>query len=125
MKDNTFRLSFDIKENYLYVYLTGQDSFSASLDYWHQIADKVHELGVTRLLVHENLTGQVTEGEIFEVMMDLIPASTGIRVAFYDENRDDQDINALGELVANNRGSDIRIFQSLEAAEEWIQQPEA
>lgn len=75
---------------------------------------------MTRLLVHENLTGKVTEGEIFDVMMDLIPSSTGIKVAFYDENRADQNINELGQLIANNRGADIRIFQSLEKAEIWM-----
>lgn len=117
-----FILKFEVRENYLYAHLSGKDSFSASIDYWNQIADQVHKLNLNKVLVHENLTGEVSEGEIFDVMIELLPTSTGIQVAFYDENNADRTINDLGSLIANNRGADIRIFQTLEDAEKWIQE---
>ena len=120
MNSTDFTLNFEMRGSYLYAYISGQDSFSASLDYWNRIADQVREFNTTRVLVHENLLGQVTEGEMFDIIMDLLPSSTGIRVAFFDENNADQSVNELGELLANNRGVDIRIFQSLEDAEKWI-----
>lgn len=120
MTSKAFILKFEVRDNYLYAHLSGKDSFAASLDYWNQIADRVKKLNLSRVLVHENLTGEVSEGEIFDVMMDVLPASTGIRIALYDENNADKNINDLGQLIANNRGADICIFQTLEAAEKWV-----
>lgn len=120
MNSEDFNLTFEVRGNFLYAHLTGKDSFSASLDYWNQIADQVRQRQLNKVLVHENLTGEITEGEIFDVMMDILPASTGIHVAFFDENGADRDINEFGQLIANNRGADIRIFQSLEDAENWL-----
>lgn len=122
MSAQDFILTFEVRGDYLYVHLSGKDSFAASLDYWNQIADQAHKLNLTKVLVHENLEGSVTEGEMFEIMMDVLPASTGINVAFYDEQSADQTVNELGQLIANNRGADIRIFQSLETAEKWIRE---
>ncbi|MDH3981469.1 MAG: hypothetical protein OES84_01060 [Kiritimatiellaceae bacterium] len=122
MNGKEFSIVFEDRGTYLYVQLTGKDSFAASLDYWQQIIDKEKELGYHRLLVHENLIGEVSEGEIFEIMMDVLPDSTGVQVAFFDENRSDIAINELGHLIATNRGADIRIFQCLEAATNWIEQ---
>jgi len=120
MAENDYTLEFEDRGSYLYAHLTGMDSFAASLSYWNTIADKVHELGHTKLLVYENLIGEVSEGEIFDVMMDILPAGTGISVAFFDENQADSKINELGQLIANNRGATIRIFQTLADAEKWI-----
>jgi len=122
MSPQKFILDFEARENDLYAHLSGKDSFAASLDYWNQIVDQVQKLNVTKVLVHENLTGEVSEGELFDVIMDILPSSSGIQVAFYDENDADRSINEFGRLVSNNRGADIQIFQSLETAEKWIQE---
>jgi len=122
MSPQKFILDFEARENDLYAHLSGKDSFAASLDYWNQIVDQVQQLNVTKVLVHENLTGEVSEDELFDVIMDILPPSSGIQVAFYDENDADRSINEFGRLVSNNRGADIQIFQSLETAEKWIQE---
>lgn len=122
MTKRTFQLVFEDRKTYLYAHLTGEDSFAASIDYWNQIADKVKELGYTKVLVHEALEGVVSEGEIFEIVMDIVPSGIGIQVAFFDEDQSDHPINELGELIASNRGANIRIFKSLADAERWIGQ---
>lgn len=120
MSDSNFTLTFEDRGRYLYAHLTGEDSFAASLDYWNRIADKVNELGYQKVLVHENLEGGVSEGELFEIVLDVVPAGAGIEVAFFDEHQSDDPINELGELIAGNRGADIRIFKSLADAECWM-----
>ena len=123
MSKFNYQLTFDNREIYLYVFIKGQDSFAASLSYWNEIADEVKRLGCTKLLVHEQLEGNVDEGEIFDVIMDLKESVLrGVQIAFYDENRDDIPINALGQLVANNRGGAVRLFHNLKAAMNWIEQ---
>lgn len=121
--ENSYTLTFEDRNGYLFASLTGQDSFAASLSYWNEIADKVGGLGYRKLLVHENLLGEVSESEIFDVIADLKDSGLfGVQIAFYDENHADAQINNLGQLVANNRGAEFRIFQSMEAAQHWIEQ---
>ncbi|MDZ8118291.1 hypothetical protein [Pontiella agarivorans] len=120
VKDGQFNLHFETRNNYLFVRLTGEDSYEASRSYWRQIADRVRKLELNRVLIHEALDGGITEGELFELIMEFVPASAGIRVALYDENKENHELNQLGELIARNRGAEIRIFQSLENAEKWI-----
>lgn len=123
MSGSNYRLTFDKRGSYLYAFITGQDSFAAALSYWNEIADEVNRLGYTKLLVHEQLDGNVDEGEIFDIIMDLKESALrGVQIAFYDENRDDIPINALGQLVANNRGGAVRLFHNLKAAMNWIEQ---
>ncbi|VGO17399.1 hypothetical protein PDESU_05995 [Pontiella desulfatans] len=117
-----YRLVFEDRGFYLYAHLTGEDSFAASLSYWNEIADKVRELDYRKVLVHEDLMGETDEAEIFDIMMDILPSSTGIQVAFFDENQTNAEINEFGHLIATNRGADIRIFQSLDDARNWIEQ---
>ena len=121
MSNSGYNLTFEDRGTYLYAHLTGMDSFAASLSYWNDIADKVRASGYNKVLVHENLIGEVSEGEIFDIMMDILPAGTGISVAFFDENQDDTQINELGQLIASNRGATIRIFQTLADAEKWLE----
>ena len=120
MKDTGVSLHFEHRNSYLYVKLTGKDSYDESIAYWTKIAKKTRALGLSSVLVHEELEGQITEGEIFQLLMELVPTAIGIRVALFDEHQADLEVNKLGSLIANNRGCEIRIFQSLEDAEAWI-----
>jgi len=114
-------LSFEDRGDYLYTLITGQDSFSASLRYWNEIADEAARRGHRRLLVHECMTGQVRTREIYALIMDLKDSALkDVRIAFYDENAGDSFMNMLGKLAANFRGGDVRIFSDLDAARDWI-----
>lgn len=120
MKDGQYNLYFEPRNEYLFVKLTGKDSFEASRSYWRKIAEQVRKLELNRVLVHEALEGDITEGEMFELIMEFVPEGIGIRVALYDDNHENHELNQLGELIARNRGAEIRIFQTLEDAEKWI-----
>ena len=87
MSDREYTLAFEDRGSYLYARITGRDSYAASMAYWPAIADEVERTGFKRILVHENLQGIVTEGEIYEILMNLRgSALMGIRIAFYDES---------------------------------------
>lgn len=120
MSDLDYQIEFEDRGAYLYVHLTGTDSFAASLNYWNKIADKAKQIGTLRVLVHEALEGQVSEAEMFDIMNDVVPSGLGVRVAFFDENQEGAEINELGQLIAENRGAIIKIFGSLADAEKWI-----
>lgn len=118
-----YNLVFDNRGTYLYAFITGQDSFAASLSYWNEISDEVSRLGYRKLLVHEQLDGNVDEGEICDIIMDLEKSALrDVQIAFYDENQEDLPINVLGQSVANNQGGAVRLFHNLQAAMNWIEQ---
>ncbi len=120
MNEGDFSIEFEVRESYIYAYVTGTDSFETCLNSWARVAKKAGELGIPRVLVHECLMGHITEGELFNVLQKVIPMGIGIKVAFFNENQDHEAFFALGELMARNRGIDIQMFQSLEDAEKWI-----
>ncbi len=123
--ENPYTLAFEDRGNYLYAHLTGKDSFESGLEYWRAIADKTLELGHKRVLVHENMLGDLNKAEVFEIITQFTkPAYLGIRLAFFDENIDDESLNALGQLVATNRGIMVEVFQTLKAAQHWIESNE-
>jgi hypothetical protein len=123
MNINNYRLSFEERNTYLYAHLIGEDSFAASLSYWNDIADKVTATGYRKLLIHEALTGEVAISEMHDIIMDLMPSGLlDVQIAFFDENIDDTPVNALGQSLANSKGANVQIFDSLEAAKQWILQ---
>jgi hypothetical protein len=120
---SSYELEFEDRGDYLYARLTGRDSVDAGLHYWQAIADRAVELGHKKILVHENMLGRLTKAQMFDLVTRLVqPEYLGIRIAFFDENLDDSTLNALGQLVAVNRGATVEIFPSLQAAQHWIKQ---
>jgi hypothetical protein len=123
MSTNNYRLTFEDRDTYLYAHLMGEDSFAASLSYWNEIADKVKALDCRKLLIHEDLTGKVVESEMHEIIMDLMPSGLlDVQIAFFDENLNGASMNALGQSLAVNKGANVKIFDSLNAAQDWITQ---
>ena len=122
MNKRDYNLEFENRGSYLYVKLTGRDSFKSSLEYWSKIGAKTLELGHQKVFVHENLDGELTEAEIYHIVTKFKEVGLlGIQIAFFDENFTEASINAFGELVASNRGANVKIFQSLEEAQRWIE----
>lgn len=121
--DTPYTLTFEDHGSYLFAHLCGQDTFEASLQYWQEICDKTIELGHKKLLVHENMLGKLSKSQIFEIVTHFTkPKYLGIQLAFFDENLNDETLNALGQLVATNRAARVEVFPSLKAAQRWIEQ---
>ena len=122
MDTATYNLKFEDRTDYLFVKISGQDSFSSSLRYWNEIADEVGKRGYQKLLVHEKLTGNLSGREMYDLIMDLkVSVLKNVRIAFFDENSADNLINNLGRLIANHRGGKVRIFSRLDEAQRWIE----
>lgn len=120
---NNYQLTFEHRDSYLYVYLSGEDSFSSSLSYWNEIADRVKTSGFRKLLLHENLSGRINTEEMQELIMDLLPSGLReVQVAVFDEQPSDAAVNTLGQSLATDAGANIKLFDSLDTAVSWITQ---
>lgn len=115
-----YRLTFEPREGYLYAYVEGEeDSYDISRAFWLEIAAESKLLGLSDVLVDENIAENASMADVFQLVTE-IPSMGFGRVAFVDRYLDQNEVNAFGELVANNRGMNGKLFNDLAAAEEWL-----
>ena len=123
MENKEYRLTFDNKPEYLHALVEGeQDSYQISRRFWSEIAAESERLRPTRLLVEEDLKEQLPsiadtyQGATERQDMGL----AGIRIAFLDRHPEQHEQNQFGELVARNRGINMKVFSDRDEALEWL-----
>ena len=123
METKDYRLTFDNKPEYLHVLVEGEhDSYDISRRFWSEIATECERLAPSRLLVEEDLKEQLPsiadtyQGAAERQEMGL----AGIRIAFLDRHPDQHEQNQFGELVARNRGINMKVFSDRAEALDWL-----
>jgi len=119
----SYKITYKEFGDYLYCYVEGKDTQQTTLGFWLDIAAKVRDLGYDKVLVEEDLEGEISITELYEVLtqgaeMEMI----GFRIAFFDRHADHDEVNQFGETVAKNRGIDGRVFTDIEEAKTWLLQ---
>ena len=101
----------------------GEDTgLPVSLDYWLRIAALVRETGATQLLVLDRMQGEVMSNEELGRFFDRI-AGTGLdqaRIAYVEGRMDQIPRIEYAELLALERGYDIRMFANEADALVWL-----
>ena len=110
-------------DNYLAFRVVGEDSVEVSLSYFHQVADTCNQKGFKKALIIEDLEGHLSTSEIFDVTEQLPAALRGLTVAFIDLRPDHASENRFGETVSRNRGCNIRVFNDINDARDWLTEP--
>lgn len=120
--ERAYRINFTRRENFLHAYVEGEeDSVEISRQYWNEVLDECRRRGLDKVLIEENITGNVTAGEMYEFAKELPNLVTDkMVVAFVDRRTAHEEINRFGELVANNRGLKSRVFNTVEDAAAWL-----
>lgn len=122
LQTKPFSLTFEARPEYLYVYVSGEkDSFEISRQYWQEISDECKRTGASKVLIDENLVENVTPVEAFRLTTDFLQANFyGNKIAFVDRCQEQDELNRFGELVAINRGMNIKLCQNIADAERWL-----
>ena len=117
-----YRIEFRANESYLYVRVEGlKDGAEISKKYWKEILDESRERKVNGLLVEVKLTDTMSAAEVYEIAKFVAEtAPDGTRIAYVDRRHYHQELNRFGNLVANNRGLNSRVFDSVDEAEIWL-----
>ncbi len=117
-----YNLSFEKRDSYRYVYVEGEeDSFEISHQYWTEVAKECERTGMMKLLVEENIVGNGPMPDMFNLSAALPDMGFSDRkIAFVDCIADQAELNSFGELVAVNRGLNVKMFDNISAAEEWL-----
>ncbi len=118
----TYRIEFARNEDFLHAYVEGdEDSIEISRQYWTDVLNECRRQSFEKILIEENISGNVSAGEMYEFAKELPNLVTDkVVVAFVDRRTAHHEINRFGELVANNRGLRSRVFNSVKEAAAWL-----
>jgi hypothetical protein len=120
--EKPYRLTFEHRSAYLYALVEGEkDNYEISRAYWQEIADECTGKKFDRVLIVEDIVETGSIAEIYQLCSEFSQMGYGgIRIAFIDRRDEQNEENQFGELVAVNRGINVKIFNDIEGAEKWL-----
>ena len=116
-----YQIHYEERPTYLYVRVDGENSRDAVATYMQEIQSTCEQQGITRVLIHECLTGPRLQAmDVFSIASEGSLQALGVfeAVAYVDEAMGDT--MEFAETVAVNRGMPVSMFKSLSDAERWI-----
>ena len=126
-EEKPFNIIFEDRGDHLYARVDGpSDSYEISQMYWAEIAMEASNRGSKKLFVEEWLEQQIASiADTYQAAAERHEMGlAGIKIAFYDAFADQLDQNQFGELVARNRGVNVKVFDDADAALAWLQDEE-
>lgn len=118
----TYTLSIGQKPTYLHAIVTGQNSVENVERYMEEVFRECQVRGCWKVLIEERLEGQrLGTLEVFEVVSRGSSRFVGLATAIAYV-----DVNAVGDTmrfaedVAVNRAIPVKVFASVEDAENWL-----
>jgi hypothetical protein len=119
-KAKPYEIILEDRGKYLYALVKG-DVLKPEIakQYWDEIAEKAFDLRLTRILIEKDFSETVSAPEMLEMGDYLGKLLATKRVAFLDRHENIA-INNLGEKIAINRGVNMKVFQEVAEAEEWL-----
>jgi hypothetical protein len=117
-----YTITFEERPQYLYALVEGEhDSYAISKAFWLEIIEKLKSTGIAKVLVHEKLVETVSIDEVFQLVMEFPEIGlTAYKIAFVDEVLDHHALNQFGAILAINLNLNGGVFNTVEAAEEWL-----
>ena len=118
----SFELSIVQRADYLHITVTGTNSKATVAGYLDQVLEECRARRIDKVLLEENLSGpRLGMTDIYEIVSGKSQQAAGAlrALAYVDINATD-DSMLFAETVAVNRDVPVRVFASVEEAEEWI-----
>ena len=116
-----FRIRYDGEPGYLRAHVyDGTDSLQVSMAIWRMLGEECRAVGVTRLLVLEELHSTVDVADVPRVIQAMVDAGmTTVRIAFV-ELLDDIQGSEHGEILCLEHGIIVRSFSDEDSARRWL-----
>lgn len=119
----SYMVTITQKATFLHATVTGSNSKENVMRYLEDIRRECAERGSRRLLIEERLEGpRLRTMSVFDVVSEGSGRASRFfdAIAYVDVNAE-SDLMKFAESVAVNRGVPVRVFDSVAAAEEWLQ----
>jgi len=124
-----YALSLESCAGYLHARVTGTNSQQTVLDYTRDIHNACIERNLHAVLIEENLAGpSMPLSAVLQIIVARAPAAVKLlkRIALVDLNPEhDPSRLEFAEDAAANRGVNLRLFASVNAAQQWLQEAPA
>ena len=116
-----FKVCYEDEPGYLRAYVfDGTDSVEISIAMWRMLASEAAAVGVTRMLILEDLVSTVGVEELPKVIDGIEAAGMGRFRSAFVELRDDIQGSELGEILLQERGITVRTFSNETEARHWL-----
>lgn len=117
-----YTIVFEDYPNYLYALVHGdQYNYNVIAAFLSEIANACKTRNFEKVLVEENISATASEADIARAAADLPKFGfNGIQMAYLDRFNEQQEINELGQDIANEHGVNVRLFSDQAAADEWL-----
>ena len=127
IQQKPYSIAFNDHADHLYARVEGKaDSYEISQTYWAEIAAECEKRGTKKLFVEERLEQQIPSiADTYQAAAERHEMGlNGIKIAFFDAFGEQLDQNQFGELVARNRGINVKVFDDFDAALKWLRNEE-
>ena len=117
-----YHVSLEQKPGYLHAVVTGENSAENVAAYYRDVLQACREHQCYRVLVEERLEGpRLKMMDVFRIASEGSAAAAGIiqALAYVDVNAEG-DLMQFAETVGVNRGIPVRLFATVDEAEQWI-----
>jgi hypothetical protein len=121
----SYILNFEHRGSYLYITVTGENTPDNVMHYLSEVRDLCEQYKVLDVLIVENLGGPSLDTfSIFDIILKVSEQTSQLvrNIAYVDINPEHNPGKMVfAENVAVNRGINVRIFSSIQAAEQWLE----
>src|SRR5688500_18881542 len=118
-----FRVDFQSQPGALRAHVTGvKGSIDITLAYWRAIAEEVRRLHPRTLLVVDELQGEALQAEFMPAFIAAMGGLgfEGVRIAFVETQGKQIPLVESAEILARERGFEVRVFASETDASLWL-----
>ena len=118
-----FRIDFQSQPGALRAHVTGvKGSIDITMAYWKAIAEEVRRLRPRTLLVVDELEGEALKAEFMPAFIEAMAGLgfEGVRIAFVETQGEQIAHVESAEILARERGFEVRVFASETDASLWL-----
>ena len=118
----SYRLTVEVRPAYLHAKVVGERTAANLLRFLEESYASCVKSGRTALLLDVGFSGpSLNTTSVYNVILQrLMDARKLHKIAYVQTNTDDPAIPYFAETVALNRGVNVRLFQSVAEAGEWL-----
>jgi hypothetical protein len=121
----SYKITYDNTHNYLHAVITGACTKENVAGYLEEVLSKCIEIGTKRVFIDQRLDGPRLETDtVYQIASSISTRAIESRVfeaiAFVDVNAESVLNLKFAESVVANRGLPVKVFFSVNGAEEWL-----
>jgi len=117
----SYNISFEKEHEYLYVHMSGPESFEAAIKFWENLAQKSAAENFDKFLIVDEVEGRLTTTELHTLSLKVSQLFRGKKIAYIDPKNETFEDNRFGENVVYNRGVNAKVFRSADEGSIWLE----